>query len=370
MENRFKGSKSILELYTLVNRIKFTELTQDEAETMVAIFNANLEEGSADAVEYPLTKAGYDYIHASCKKAAKRAQYAKLTKLKEARRNTHSSDAVDAQESTTENSGNAVNFKEEITMNNPVTNMKAMMEKCAASMAAAQETVRVKVGEDTKELHGRADDAITTCKNALVSVLDKLDELTGATALKESLLQVLYDETKDTTTARGFFDAASQARTIVYRYIDTVMAFDPDEYDLKTVAALRYMVGEDETGKPTGRRSIFTSFANTVVWVCRKVARTFRRWFGTDASKNIFGSVGASLASIFGVAAGVLGSALKVALHTLVFVGSYIVTAVIKAVAFVWEQLKKAGNFVKSKVTKKDAVDDAADDEELQSENC
>ncbi len=359
--NRFIGSKTILELYTLVNRIKFTELTQEEAETMVAIFNANLEEGSADAVEYPLTKAGYDYIYASCSKAAKRARYAKLTKVKEARRNTHCSGA-NAQETTTVKDGTAVNFKEEITMNNPIINLKAALEKSAADIAAAKETVKVKVGEDTEEFKAKADDSITTCKNALMSVLSKLDELTGATALKESLLQVLYDETKDTTTARGFFDAASECRRIVYRYIDTVMAFDPDEYDLQTVAALRYMLAEDEEGKPTGRRSIFTSFTNTVVWVCRKVSRTFKRWFGTDASTNIFGSVGASLASIFGVVAGVLGSALKVALHTLIFVGSYIVTAVIKAVAWVWDMLKKAGNFVKSKVTKEDV---AAFDEDV-----
>lgn len=246
--------------------------------------------------------------------------------------------------------------------------VKAAVNAAADAISKATEDVKVRAGMDTEEFKEKADSSITTIKDATMGVLGALDRLTGATTLKNALLHILYQNTRDRSSKRGFFDAANECRRVVYNYIDGILDFDPDEDDFRTVIALRYMLGEDETGKPTGRRSIFTAFANGIVWICKKVARKFKAWFGTNEESNIFGTVGASLASIFGMVAGVIGSVLKVAAHAVVFVGSYVVGAIIKAISFIWDKLKGFGTFLKKKFGKDDEADDEAVDTELYEE--
>lgn len=344
--NRFENCKTFVDLQQVLGGegMKLSALTEEERERLVVVFAANAPDYARDTVELPLTEAGFAFI---C-------------------------DVVE--EEVIKIAANELNIEGGFTMNKNVfmntdEAVKVAVNSAADAIAKATQNVRVRVGEDAEAFKDRADDSITTIKDATFSALNALDRLTGASMLKDALLHVLY-KNSERSSKRGFFDAADECRKIIYNYIDGVMAFDPDEDDLKEVAALRYMLAEDEEGKPTGRRSIFSAFANGIVWICRKVTRKFKAWFGVDAETNIFGSVGASLASIFGMAAGIIGSVLKVALHSVIFVGSYVVTAVIKAISFVWEKLKGFGAFMKNKFGKKDVVDDAAEDEELEDELC
>lgn len=343
--NRFQDCRSLIDLHNiLVNGIPFTDLSLEETERLASVFNANAEK----EVVLPLSKEAYAHI---CNETQKHAINVATNELQN-------------------------NFKEDSTMNNTTfTNTDAIVKDAvnAASevIANATKNVRVRAGMDVESFKDKADESITTIKDATFSVLGVLDHLTGASTLKNSILRILYQNTSDRASKRGFFDAAEECRRVVYNYIDGILEFDPDEDDLRMVAALRYVVGEDENGKPiVGHRSIFSAFANGIVWIAKKVTRKFRAWFGVDAESNIFGSIGASLASIFGMVAGVIGSVLKVALHTVIFVGSYVISAVIKAVSFVWDKLKGFGTFLKTKFGKDDAQADAEDDEILQTENC
>lgn len=343
--NRFQDCRSLIDLHNiLVNSIPFTDLSLEETERLASVFNANAEK----EVTLPLSKEAYAHI---CHETQKHAINIAANVLQNI-------------------------FKEDSTMNNTTfTNTDAIVKNAvnAASEAIANATknVRVRAGMDVESFKDKADESITTIKDATFSVLDVLDHLTGASTLKNSILHILYQNAADRASKRGFFDAAEECRHAIYDYIDCILEFDPDETDLRMVAALRYVVGEDENGKPiVGHRSIFSAFANGIVWIAKKVARKFRAWFGVDAESNIFGSIGASLASIFGMVAGVIGSVLKIALHTVIFVGSYVVSAAIKAVSFIWDKLKGFGTFMKTKFGKDDAQADAEDDEILQTENC
>lgn len=247
--------------------------------------------------------------------------------------------------------------------------VKTAMNRANEIISEAMADVKVRAGMDVEEFKLKADDSITTIKDATCGVLGFLDNLTGATVLKDSLYSVLYQNINDKSSKRGFFDGAAECRRIVNDYIDGILAYDPDEDEFKQVVALRYLIGEDEDGNPIqGHRSIFTAFANGIVWICKKVARKFKKWFGTDAESNIFGTVGASIASIFGMVAGVITAVIKVAVNVITFVGSYIVSAVIHAISFIWDKLKGFGEFMKQKFGKDDEVEDDFDDEELEVE--
>lgn len=344
--NRFQHCKSLIDLHNvLVDGIPFTDLSLEETERLASVFNANAEK----EVALPLSKEAYAHI---CTEVQKHAIEIAVNVLQ-----------------------NNIMEDKNMTTNTTFTNTDAIVKDAvnAASevIANATKNVRVRAGMDVEAFKEKADESITTIKDATFSVLGVLDRLTGATTLKHALLHILYQNAADRASKRGFFNAAEECRRVVYNYIENIMEFDPDEEDLRTVAALRYVIGEDEDGKPiVGHRSIFTAFANGIVWIAKKVTRKFKAWFGVDAETNIFGTIGASLASIFGMVAGVIGSVLKVALHTVIFVGSYVVSAVIKAVSFVWDKVKGFGTFLKTKFGKDDAQADAEDDEILQTENC
>lgn len=336
--NRFQNCKTLLDLQNVFEQeaVTFETLASDEQEKIVSVFYVQ----TTEEVELPLTPVRYEYIRDEVYAAAAAVQAA--------------DESAAAQEDMM---GNFENFEEDETMENK----KNVFDAATQKLTDAAKTVKVQAGMDVEEFKEVSDGAINTIKAEMFKVLGVLDDITGATVLKDSLMRILY-KNAERGSQRGFFDAAAECRRVVRQHINAVMAFDPDENELKEVAALRYMLGEDEEGKPTGKRSVFSAFANSIVWICRKVSRKFRAWFGTDASHNVFGTVGAALASVFGMAAGIIGSALKLAMHAVVFAGSYAVAAVIKAVSFVWNQLKKLGSFIKSKFDKQDEVQDIVED--------
>ena len=227
----------------------------------------------------------------------------------------------------------------------------------------------VRAGQDCNEFKTSCDDAVTNIKNSLSGVLEELDYLLGCSDLKNQLYEIIYRHTEGTKSRRGFFDAALECRKAVNACIKDILDYDPDEVELKQVIALRFMLGEDENGNPIeGRRSIFAAFANGIVWVCKKVARKLRSWFGTDAESNIFGSVGAGIASVFGIACGVLKEALRIAVNFVVFVGSYVFSAVINAITWVVEKVSGWIQKAKDKFSGIDELEDELEDEELAKE--
>lgn len=333
MNNRFQNCKSLIDLHNTLcdESIAFESLSLEEAERLAVVFSANTDE----TIALPLSEETYVYM------CAKARQY-----------------AIEVATNVLKNK-----FEEDSTMTKNI--FKTAVDSAAATITQATEEVKVRAGMDTEEFKDRADESVTAIKDATMGVLGMLDHLVGASALKESLLLVMYKRTQGCTSKRGFFDAAQECRRIVYEYIDDIMSFDPDEEELKTVAALRYLIGENEDGtKRMGHRSIFTAFANGITWIVKKVARKLRSWFGVDAESNLFGAVGASISSICGMVTGVVTAAAGVAIHMLIFVGSYVATAVIKAISWVWDKLKAVGAYVKKKFSKEDEDIDFYEDEE------
>ena len=336
--NRFENCNSLFDLYNVFVNVDGVEdygtLTVDERLTVLNVFSSVKPDGVCTP-DSPLSKAGYTLIWNS---------------------------VVDAVE--TEMANDMFNKMEENKMMK--TDEKIMNKVNAAmnTMLGAVSGARVCAGEDANEFKTNCDESITTIKDALGGVLEELDMLLGCSSLKNQLLGILYRDIEGKTSKRGFFDGAKECRRTIEREIQSILDWDPDETEFKQVVALRYIIGQDADGNPIkGHRSIFSAFANGVVWICKKVQRKLKKWFGVDASSNIFGAVGASIASVFGVAAGVISSVLKVAVNCVVFVGSYILSATLHAVAFVVEKIKGFFEKAKEKFSKSDEAQDAVEDE-------
>lgn len=336
MKNNRLNCKSLTELHLAISKknIKFPSLTIAEVNTLTSVFGMNA-----------VTEDEFTRI---CEAAQKAAMESAVNEIKI-------------------KGGNTMNIINNAASDEAIANA---INAAISSISKAKDSVKVNAGMDAEEFKTQADESINVIKDATCSVLEKLDHLVGATTLKKTLYSILYRNLNDRSSKRGFFDAARECRAVIANHINVIMAFDPSEDEFKTVVALRYMIGENENGEPiVGHRSIFTAFAQGIVWVCKKVSRKLRSWFGVDAESNIFGSVGASIASILGIATGIITNVIKVVASAIIFVGSYAVSAILNAVSFVWDNLKKAGSFVKGKLTKKDEEEDATDEAVIKAED-
>ena len=84
------------------------------------------------------------------------------------------------------------------------------------------------------------------------------------------------------------------------------------------------------------------SVAKAIIWICKKVARKLRKWFGIDAEHNILGEVGAKIASCFMSISNVVINIGKATGSLLLYVGSFIVAAAVKVACFVISAIKGA----------------------------
>ena len=340
MKNRFKSCKSLVDLYyhfTLPSMdLSYDELTDAEKSSILNVYCSVIPSG-VKSYGTSLSEEGFREIIENVLTI--------ISQLYEAGRDEN---------------------QEDKKMNNKFMRKVAGMY---TATAGAVGSAVVRAGQDCNEFKTSCDNAVTSIKNNLSGVLEELDYLLGCSDLKNQLYEIIYRHTEGTKSRRGFFDAALECRKAVNACIKDILDYDPDDVELKQVVALRFMLGEDEDGNPIeGRRSIFAAFANGIVWICKKVARKLRSWFGTDAESNIFGNVGAAIASVFGVACGVLKEALNIAVNFVIFIGSYVFSAVINAISWVVEKVSGWIHKAKEKFTKPEELEDEELDEELEEE--
>lgn len=358
MMNRFEKCNSLMELFQVIfgeEMVDFSSLTNEEKKTLLEVYkdcngpNAHMMAELTISNYNAIIKNAYEIAN-NLKKVADDMNMKKKMEEEEMMTGTV------ANENSKTTGGKLENFK------------RAVDDSCNKINTAAKGVI-VRVGEDANDFKTSSDNAITGMKDSLATVLEKLDMLTGFTSLKNTLMAIIYKDVNGAKSRTGFFDCAEELRKTVQSYINDLLDMNPDADDLKTVIALRYMLAEDENGnKIEGKRSIFKAFANGVVWVCKKVARKLKSWFSTDATKNIFGSVGAGIASVFGVACGIIKGVVQLAITFVTFVGSYILSAIITAIAFVTEKISNWAGKAKEKFSKKDAQEDEALNETLQEE--
>lgn len=338
MMNRFENCNSLLELFQAIfgeEMVDFPSLTKEERKTLLEVYkDCN---GPNAHMMAELTVGNYNTIIKNVYEIAK--------SLKEM--------ADNMMEEENKEEENMENINKET--NKGVTEFVAALDNFLRGASTAVKSTAIQVGSAHNEFKVNSDAAITTLKTSFGVVLEKLDWLLGCTTLKNQLYNIVYVKTENTNSKRGFLAAAAECRHAVNAWIKNILDYDPDQVELKQVAALRYMMGEDESGKKIeGRRCVFAAFVNSIIWICKKAINLVKRKFGKDAATNIFGSVGAAIASVFGIAAGIISSVLRLAINFVVFVGSYVLSATLNAITWVIEKIEGWKEKAAQKFTAKD----------------
>jgi hypothetical protein len=362
--NRFERCKSLKDLYavfTTEERVQsFDNLSDDELERVALVFEANIPD-LVCMPDVPLTKAGYNYIW---------NVIVEEIETEPINNDENMEDEVMVKPNNVENVTMKDLFEAALkeTMEAP-KKAKALVVNTAKSFEQAAYNVKVKLGEEKEAFIDKSDEATTKIVELAVPLLNSLDDLLGCSALKERLCRIIY-KNKDAKNKNDFFAMAKECREVIEEQIEIFKSIDPDD-KLGTIAALKVYVDEvGEDGTVTGKivsskQSIWSAFANAIVWVCKKVTKLVKKWCDTNPETNVFGAIGASIAGVFATVGSVVKNAAIVAGNFLSFVGSYVVAGVIKCVdliitAFKWvvSKIKSWTTIGKQKITKEDAMFD------------
>lgn len=362
MMNRFENCNSLIEIFQVIfgeEMVDFSSLTKEEKKTLLEVYkDCN---GPNAHMMAELTLSNYNTIIKNVFEIAK--------SLKEMADNM-SMETME-NENKMEEEENMENMDINKETNKGVTEFVAALDNFLRGASTAVKSTAIQVGSAHNEFKVNSDAAITTLKTSFGVVLEKLDWLLGCTTLKNQLYNIVYVKTENTNSKRGFLAAAAECRHAVNAWIKNILDYDPDQVELKQVAALRYMMGEDESGKKIeGRRCVFAAFVNSIIWICKKAINLVKKKFGKDAATNIFGSVGAAIASVFGIAAGIITSVLRLAINFVVFVGSYVLSATLNAITWVIEKIEGWKEKAAQKFTTKDKELDEKLNEELAKEEA
>lgn len=369
MNNRFEKCKSLVDLYSVFATAdgiqEYSNLSAEELERVAIVFEANIPDKVA-MPDVPLTSAGYNYIW--------------NVVVEEVETET-TEDEMEESIMMNTNDVTVNEFKEmmeESVMGkgkkvSKVTKVKMAVNNAVYSMKNTMSSVKTNIGNDRESLTSSCDGALNEIKNTMGPVLEILDDALGCTALKEEICSIMYDTLNGVTSKSGFFKMASKCREAIDRKIKLLSLVDPDD-KLGKVAALRALAGEDEDGtKIIEVQSIWSAFASSVVWICKKVTRKLRSWFGVEAESNIFGATGAAIAQVFAKVGNVIKNAAKIAGTVLSYAVSYAVAGVIKitslvitAIKFVVSKIKGWYEAAKTKLTKEDVEDLEFEDSELE----
>lgn len=257
----------------------------------------------------------------------------------------------------------ANNTTNNATINN--TNIKEVIGmNINTKIEAVKENVKVFGEEATQDYVERADASVNELKDMIAGTTKYIGDILG--------IRGLYNEIVDIyTEKRSLIKTAKSVDAAIKRRISVLSKTDPDD-KLGKVAALKQIVYGEDGSETEVRQSIFMSVAKAITWICKKVARKLRKWFGVDAENNILGEVGAKISSCFMSISNVVVSIGKATGSLLLYVGSFIVAAGIKAACFIigaiktaLTKLKEWGSIALQKIKHDDIDDEDIDDDDL-----
>ena len=198
----------------------------------------------------------------------------------------------------------------------------------------AKRNARVFGEEVTQDYVDRADASVNELKDIIVGTTKYIGDVLGITGLYNKIVDIY-------TEKRSLIKIAKDVDKAIKRRISVLSKTKSDD-NLRKVMALKQIVYGEDGSETEVRQSIFMSAAKAIVWICKKVARKLRKWFGVDAENNILGEVGTKIASCFMSISNVVIRIGKATGSLLLYVGSFIVAASIKAACFVIGAIKGA----------------------------
>ena len=224
------------------------------------------------------------------------------------------------------------------TTNNETINNNNIKEVISMNITSkieeAKRNARVFGEEVTQDYIDRADASVNSLKDMIAGTTKYIGDVLGITGLYNKIVDIY-------TEKRSLIKIAKDVDKAIKRRI-SVLSKTNSEDNLRKVAALKQVVYGEDGSETEVRQSIFMSVAKAIIWICKKVARKLRKWFGIDAENNILGEVGAKIASCFMSISNVVIRIGKATGSLLLYVGSFIVAAGVKVACFVISAIKSA----------------------------
>lgn len=263
------------------------------------------------------------------------------------------------EEESTMTANNTIN---NATINNNTNIKEVIGMNINSKIEEAKRNAKVFGEEATQDYVDRADESVNELKDMLMGTVKYIGDVLGLTGVYNELVNIY-------TENRSLIKTAKTVDKAVKRSIAIMQSIDPDD-KLGKIAALKQVVYGEDGSETEVRQSVFMSVAKAITWICKKVARKLRKWFGVDAENNILGEVGAKISSCFMSISNVIVSIGKATGSLLLYVGSFIVAAGVKVACFVISAIKTAltklkewGSIALQKIKHDDFEDDIDDDE-------
>lgn len=318
MMNRFSSCKNLRDLCNVFMTgevTDFVSLTEEEAERVVSVFEANKPE-NIEMPELPLTEAGYNLIW--------NVSVDIINKEDE---------AMKANTTTTNRAQETTGFED----------IRKIFNETKQSFVKNVTTTANRTKEQYVQ---QVDESFNTVKGAVVGIAGKLSDIIGYKALEQDILGIIE-------AGGEHRDLGLMAEDIVKRIdneVKLLMAWG-DEESLKKAMELKAAT-ETERGK-----NIFESLISGLIWGVKWVAKKLRHLFQVDNEKSLIGAVCRSLAGIVAV----LREGVKLVWHTGKFLASFVIAGAIKLGAWVFNTVKSVVEKAKNWLTKKDEVIDEED---------
>ena len=225
-----------------------------------------------------------------------------------------------------------INTTNNATINNNTNIKEVIGMNINSKIEEAKRNAKVFGEEATQDYVDRADASVNELKDMLMGTVKYIGDVLGLTGVYNELVNIY-------TEKRSLIKTAKTVDKAVKRSIAIMQSIDPDD-KLGKIAALKQVVYGEDGSETEVRQSIFMSVAKAITWICKKVARKLNKWFGVDAENNILGEVGAKISSCFMSISNVVINIGKATGSLLLYVGSFIVAAGVKAACFVISAIK------------------------------
>ena len=251
--------------------------------------------------------------------------------------------------------------------------MRGIFHRYTAAVKNATTIMLSCQGKTKEQVAGSLDDAVNEVNDATLALLEAIGNIIGCSGLKRELYGIMYNNLEGVRTEAGFLRMAENCRAAVGRYIKSLAIVDPED-KLGKVAALRTLYtyqGENGTTEVLKNadgedvvvtQSIWTAFAKSLIWICKKAYKTAKAFFPSNTDdntkKNIFHTIASGVGYVFGKVGNVIKFTAKACGTVLSYATSYIVAGVIgvvriviKPVIFVFNKIKSGIETLHTKVT-------------------